>query len=140
MIQHRSNRFLVFDDILFLIIADKSLKHHLHSIKLPVSQASDQINLTKASDRQTFAYFILLKSAISYMFQTVKRIFLGENTLPYRYLIVEKQILVDGLKTNDLCSFEKWVIISHIEEISVYFLMKDVGQIFCFDTCRKFDF
>jgi hypothetical protein len=54
-------------------------------------------------------------------------------------LVVKEEILVYRLKTDDLCSFEEGVSISHVEEVSEYFLVEDVREIFCFDASRQFD-
>lgn len=60
MIQHFHYAFFVFYDILFLVLANKSLQHHLHCIELTVSQTSHQVDLTEASNGEAFAYFVSL--------------------------------------------------------------------------------
>lgn len=60
VIEHRANLFLILNDILLLIIADKSLQHYLHCVKLPIPEASNQIHLTKTTNCQTFTNFVLL--------------------------------------------------------------------------------
>lgn len=48
----------VLNYVFLLIFADKSLKHHFHCIELTVSKTSHQVNLTKATDGQTFTDLI----------------------------------------------------------------------------------
>lgn len=127
MVEHGANRLLVLNDVLLLIIADESLQHNLHRIKLSIPKASDQVDLAESSNGQTLANFILFEPTISHVFQAVKGCLFGEYALPDGDLIVKEQVLVDGLKTNDLCSFEEWVVIPHIEEVAVDFLMENVG-------------
>lgn len=95
MIQHCHNRLLVFDNIFFLIFANKAFQHDFHGIELSISETSHQINFTKTSDGQTFADFIPFETTLRHVFQTVEGSLSGENTLTNRDLIVKEDILVD---------------------------------------------
>jgi hypothetical protein len=60
--------------------------------------------------------------------------------LPDGDLIIEKQILIDGLKTDDLCGFQKRVVVPHVKKVPVNLLMEDEGNIFGLNSGGKFDF
>lgn len=140
MVQHGANWLLVLDDVLFLVVADESLQHHLHCIELPIPKAPDQVDLAESSNSQALAYLIFFEPSISHVFEAVKGGLFGEYALADGDLIVKEQVLVDRLETDDLCSFEKRVVISHIEVVSVDFLMENIGQVFGLDAGGKLDF
>lgn len=88
MIQHSAYRFLVFYDILFLVVADEPLQHHLHRVELPIAETPHQVDLAETSNRQTLANLILFEPSIGDILKAVEGGFLGEDALSDRDLIV----------------------------------------------------
>ncbi len=104
VIKQRVYVFLVLYDVLFLILSDELFEHDLHGIKLSVPEWSNKIDLTKPSNGKTLANLILFESTLLNKLNTVKSGLFGEYAFANRYLVVEYEILVHGLKGNNLCS------------------------------------
>ncbi len=106
MIQHRVYHFLVLDDVFLLVFRDELFQHYFHRVKLSITQASNQINFAEPTDGQTLADLVLFKSSLSYVLYTVEGSFLCQNSLANRNLVIQYQILIHRLKTNDLGCFK----------------------------------
>jgi hypothetical protein len=81
MVKHRTNRFFILYYVLFLVLTNKSFKHNLHSVELPIPNAANQVHLAEPSNRQAFAYFILFQPALAHVLETVKGSFASKNPL-----------------------------------------------------------
>lgn len=81
MIKEGHNSFLVFYDVFFLVIADKSFEHNLHGIELSVTKTTDQIDFAKTTDGQAFAYFVFFETTFRYILDAVERCLTNEHPL-----------------------------------------------------------
>ena len=114
MTKSSTNSLLVFNDIFLLIITDKSLQHHLHRVELPIPQTTYQVDLAETTYRQAFTDLVSFKSPLACKFQAVETSLTCKDTLADRDLVVQKKVLLNGLKCNHLCSFEKRVFLTQV--------------------------
>lgn len=59
--EFRTNRFLIQNHTLSLILLNEFLGYCLESIKLAIIETSNKIDFTKSSNGKTFNYFIFLQ-------------------------------------------------------------------------------
>jgi hypothetical protein len=72
MVQLRAYIFFVLHYVLFLVLANKLLQHHLHGVELAVPQAADQVDLTESTYGKALEHLIFLETALSDKLDTVE--------------------------------------------------------------------
>lgn len=118
-----------------MVLANELLQHHLHRVKLTVTQATHQVHLAESAYSEAFQHLVFFQPTLTDELYAVEgQLVSFQSAFPDRDTVVQQQVVMRRLESHHQGSLEDRVAVLALQQKAVDFLVEEKGEVASLDA------